>query len=368
MTAAPTTETPPPRDTPLLETDVADRLLREIRVNVPQATGYSAPPRVAGRGMEAVVYVFRLSGEDLPPEWDVPLAVRLPRDKDGVDGVRRQVLVQQFLADAGFPAPRGLLWGGPDSEVGRTFAVMHAYEPAEKEPGKSPRASMHELADFHSALHELDTTDWPLPADGPLVERRLDLLHREAEGITEPSVRRLLEWLDVRAHLVRDERRSVLHTDFLGNVKTTVTGERMTVDWGGAEVGDRHDDVARAVNVLFLVRQLLPARWLRVPVGVVMAVVLGPYRKRYATHHPLDGERLRYWAVLQTLEWALRAAAPDTTDAGKRRPWIERTVRGKATRMWTAHATDVVHGYGLGAAALGVWRPPWRRGSTFASG
>jgi aminoglycoside phosphotransferase (APT) family kinase protein len=108
----------------------------------------------------------------------------------------------------------------------------------------------------------------------------------------------------------------VLHNDVWGNVLQRPDTQLALLDWRESEIGDYHDDVARNINMLWLVPQALPLPGLRDVIAWIWGLVGRRYRRRYAMSRPLDSRRIHYWAGLQSLEFALASSV-----GGAHLPW-----------------------------------------------
>ncbi len=285
---------------------VAAGLLPLLRAHQPRVRGYAEEPERMKGGWEAYVYGLRLEAPGAEGLWHRPLVVRLPRDPGDGTGAQREADVLRFLAAKRFPVPRPVLSGstdlGPVLMSERVDAVPVFDRP---EYLRHPGRTMDLITDLHVRLHKVDADSWPLPADGPLVDRRLDRIEELLAGGGTNRQYAAFDWLRHRRTAVTRERRSVIHGDWVGNVLATEDGELIVVDWGAAEVGDPHDDIARTWNIFWILSAVAPLRVLRVPLGMVLWRASRRYRRAYERHGPVDRRRVLYWSALQTLEWSL---------------------------------------------------------------
>ena len=80
-------------------------------------------------------------------------------------------------------------------------------------------------------------------------------------------------------------------------------GRLQVIDWAGADVGDRHGDVADALVFMRTepIREPIVLRSLAQRVG--RSVFVCRYLSRYTQQYPLEMQRLRYWEVLRAFAW-----------------------------------------------------------------
>lgn len=289
---------------------VAARLLRYLanRLAIPRLR-YSAEPVPITDGWETYIFHFELQAvARLPSRFRGPLTLRLFAGPKGVSPGRHEFEIQQHMHALDYPVPRPVCWeedcrflGGPfqimEQVGGPTLANYAIYRPW------MVFTSAASMAASQVQLHRLSTEDFPT--------RREDLLDRtlnEIEGIIALygmwGLAPGLKWL--REHRPPPpESPSIVHLDFHPlNLIRGLSGGNIVLDWGGADVGDRHADVAIAIlltrqapnpgNNLFERMIIGNARWLFV------WLYLSAYRRRLS----LQEDKLKYylaWATLRRL-------------------------------------------------------------------
>jgi aminoglycoside phosphotransferase (APT) family kinase protein len=189
------------------------------------------------------------------------------------------------------------------------------------------RAAM--FGDAHVALHRLPVEGCPLPSEGFLVDRQLTHLREMIEqsglsGLEEPFA-----WLEANKGAVIPEEVSLCHNDF--HPLNIILGEddRLTVvDWSGASLGDRHQDIANTLVVVGTAPNPLEGRNMaeRLATRYGRGLFLWLYLRRYRRQLPIDPRRVRYWEALVSFAWwaqlesfksagsAASGLKPDTVD------------------------------------------------------
>ena len=235
---------------------IGSRLVSALAQRVGSLSLLSGPDRLGG-GLDTYVYGFPPAGEGAAGEWAKPLILRVYPSPDQGPKAEREFAVQRFVSGLRFPAPRPMLVEPNASIVGLPFMVMQRVPGTPvldcfKNPFLIPRM-LTLLADTHARLHALPASGWPLPHDGPLVERLLPRTVDLVERFDLRGPRKGLEWLRANMDVVSKEDVSVCHTDFhFLNVLLDRHGRVSVVDWTDADVGDRHSDLARTTALFWL--------------------------------------------------------------------------------------------------------------------
>jgi aminoglycoside phosphotransferase (APT) family kinase protein len=163
------------------------------------------------------------------------------------------------------------------------------------------------MAALHAELHQLDPAGWPLPAEGPLAERMLAAVRTDAARFEFHDLDSGIAWLEEHKGAVMPEERSICHGDFHPlNILVDGDGRFSVVDWGGADTGDRHADVANTMIELTLIPTTSLSFAQRAIAAVARRISARRYIDRYRAHLPLDAGRLRYWEALLALRWAFQ--------------------------------------------------------------
>lgn len=305
-------------ESPLMETSRfdPDDLKRVARMLGTQLAGefgdvsISGGPERVGHGMDTFIYGIELAGAGLAGDWQRPLILRVFAGLQQEEKARRETAVQEFLANAGFPAPRPLLVRGPDNDLGLPFMIM------ERVPGspmldrfKNPLAIpglLRRAADLHVRLHLLPPAGCPLGYDEPLVVRQLRDLRGQVEGYGLADVREALAWLEENREVVESEQPCILHNDFHPlNVMLADDGSQYVLDWSDAAVGDRHHDLARTLALFWLAPPLARSLLERYLLTLVRGYVISRYVARYQEQLRVERRRLRYWEAFHGAKaWA----------------------------------------------------------------
>ena len=103
--------------------NVADPLLAYLRSTTPnEALTYAEQPARITGGFDTAIWAFRLAGAQ--GDLSGPLIVRVFRGERGRIQARYETIVQNAVADQGYPAPRVLLSCEDMSLLGGAFTVM----------------------------------------------------------------------------------------------------------------------------------------------------------------------------------------------------------------------------------------------------
>ena len=289
-----------------LRSYIEERVGREVRLD-------PAPRQIAG-GMRTEVYAFGVVGGPgtgpsagaLGP-WSKPLVLRLISNDQPVSAIEHETAVYRFLHERAYPVPE-LLGSDPSGAVlGQPFAIM------ERAPGrtvhqlalKNPLTAFRlatAFADAHVALHQLPVEGFPNRQVKASVERQIES-YRGWLGGTEAN-RETFEWLEARKSAVLPEQPAVTHNNYHpGNAIVDDEGRLQVIDWAGADVGDRHGDVADALVFMRTEPIRGPGVLRSLARHVGRSVFVRRYLSRYTQQYPLDAQRLRYWEALRALAW-----------------------------------------------------------------
>jgi aminoglycoside phosphotransferase (APT) family kinase protein len=107
----------------LHDAEIAKRLLHHLvhAFGCPDAVYLAAPVRIQG-GFDAAIFGFTL--DRVPPPLVGPLILRLGRAHADPERVKLETVVQNTLADMGFPAPRVMATESDPGVLGGPFMVM----------------------------------------------------------------------------------------------------------------------------------------------------------------------------------------------------------------------------------------------------
>lgn len=268
---------------------------------------FAGPLRSSGDSWESYVYVFRLRPQRrIPRSFLGSLILRLHGNNDGVSHFEREIEVQDHMRKMGFPVPETIILEPDTSWFGCPFVINHTlggstmlelllrwYPSLLYAPAAMARA--------HCDLHRMPAEDFPAP-ERPFLDRRLDDIARRLKALQEAgSLEAGLEWL-TRERPPQPERSSILHLDFHPANLIFIKGHlRGVIDWGFADVGDRHADVATTL-LLIDTAPVEHLSW----IGATAAQVGRPlltylYLHSYRKFLTIDQEKLRYYTALAAL-------------------------------------------------------------------
>lgn len=291
-----------------LRSFIEERLGREVRLD-------PAPRRIA-RGMRTDVYAFGVAGEQPgngERAWSKPLILRLIASDQPASAVEHETAVYRFLHDLAYPVPEVLADDPSGAVLGQPFAIM------ERAPGRAiqrmaprnPLAAFRlatAFADAHVALHRLPVDGFPGRRDGSSVERQIES-YRTWLGEPEEN-RETFAWLDARKNAVLPEEPAVTHNNYIPvNAMVDDQGGLQIIDWAGADVGDRHGDVADALVSMRTAPLREPNLLRSLARRIGRSVFVRRYFRRYTEQYPLDLQRLRYWEALRAFAWRGTVAA-----------------------------------------------------------
>lgn len=262
-------------------------------------------------GLDTFIYAVKLDGS-LPPEWTVPLVLRIYPSGEQNMKAEREFAIQRFVIARGFPAPEPLHVNLSGEPWGLPFMIMQRVAGSGLiDRFKNPLAIagiVKAMATLQARLHVLPTDGCPLPYDSPLVERRLEPSRALISKYHPAGLDAPLHWLEDNIHLVRNEEPALTHNDY-HPLNLIVEGDRMTLlDWSDAALGDRHCDVARTLALFWLAPALERSFLGRTALRTLRGFIVKRYERAYASHLPLDRERLRYWQALHAFNAWLQIA------------------------------------------------------------
>lgn len=268
-----------------------------------------AEPRIIAGGFDSFIHAVELGGDELPPEWRVPLVARLLPSPDRAAQAEREAAVQAWSADRGYAAPRVLAVLGPDDGFELPTQLM------ERAPGATmleaftakpwrARRFVDRLAGLALRLHALPTDGFP-PDAASLVDHRLHLPRQVVAHLDRPDLAAALARTEPLAERAMDGPPVVCHGDF-HPLNVVVDGDRASViDWTDAGMGPREADVART-SLLFHVAAIAATSAVeRTALKLVGPRLSRRYLRTYAASAPLDRGRMRTWDVLHGVHgWA----------------------------------------------------------------
>jgi aminoglycoside phosphotransferase (APT) family kinase protein len=275
--------------------------------------------RVLASGWETTLYEFALrSRSEMMPAVaaGAPLVLRFyPSAKAAAKGAR-EFAILNYLAEAGFPAPRACLFEPDPTPIGAPFLVMERVRGGPLFAVRSfPQAfrtfSMGFLGFVRAQvrLHRMtpppDLNQLPAPstsdcAAAHLLDHTLATIAQRIEEGPLPGLAEALGRLRARAGEFRAAPASFLHLDYHPQ-NVLVEGLRVTgvIDWANAAAGDRHFDAATTAVILSTSAMEHP-RWMRQNIvgNTLRRNFYLLYVALYHTLAPLDLRRLRYYQGL----------------------------------------------------------------------
>lgn len=328
------------RSTPKLScpTWVAERLLAYLDL---PGLRYREPPQLLPDGWDAFTYALQLQEhKNLPRRLRGPLILRIYSSQQGLPRARREVLFQRRLRRLGFPVPRVLHLETASDWFGGPFLLRT------RVPGQSLFTALlyrpwrifwvpARLGRLHARLHKLPCNDFRAPRR-PFLIRRLEELDALIRTHQLAGLRPGLDWLFHHQPPEEETVDRILHLDWhLMNVMEAEEGALSILDWTEADVGDRHADVAMALEMLDTApphgEEGLHGVWepIAVPVGrfLMRFFYLHAYRKQL----PLDRRRLTYyraWAALWRLAFFGRWLHAGPASTGSNPVLLERLGTG----------------------------------------
>jgi aminoglycoside phosphotransferase (APT) family kinase protein len=280
-----------------------------LRLGVSDLHFLKAPFSVT-EGWETYIYRFTLASDDeLPEEFRGPLVLRAYSSMSGLPRLQHEVAVQRHMHDLGYPVAQPLLVEESGTIFGGPFTIM------EMLPGRTLLDELFrrfwriahapvEMAEMQARLHRLPVDGFPTQK-GEFLARQFNDIREMIEEFDLDGLRAGLDWLEEHRP-VPPERPSIIHLDF-HPINMLCRWRRCTgvLDWGDADVGDYHADVAASLVIcrsapneiaktFWQWLNTLPGRW------IFWKYYLFAYRNRM----PLDEQKLAYyeaWAALRRL-------------------------------------------------------------------
>ncbi|MBS0527384.1 MAG: phosphotransferase [Proteobacteria bacterium] len=329
-----------------METTLADRLLGHLRRRLSAGVDYAEAPAPLSGGFDTTILAFRLSGA--AAEWGRPLILRVMTRSDAGPRVLREVAVHEALVQAGFPAPRVLLYDTELAPLGLPFLVM------ERLPGETMWSDVargklrailalpRRLAELQARLHRLggevlaerarvfgvDPETMSVKAD---VQRLHQRIAREGLKGLLPGAGWLVGNLPAPA-----QGEVICHGDF-HPLNIMMDGGRVAgvIDWANAVIAEPAYDIAGLRTIALHVDPGMPVA-ARGAATVVRRLMVRRYTSVYRAAAPLETRNLAYYEAIRILS-AL-------TFAGERRPQAGNPWNAPHTVMRLVHAFERISG------------------------
>jgi aminoglycoside phosphotransferase (APT) family kinase protein len=308
------------------DAEIARRLLQYLgRAFGDADPAYAAEPvRIQG-GFDTAIFGFTL--ERAPPALRGPLILRLSHADADPARVKLETVVQNTLADMGFPAPRVMVTESDSAILGGPFMVMarvpgkplgHAIEGFGADSSLSRQLQLllklpAILASVIEQWVEVQIRLHQLPAERLLqavaaagidarvvtFEGQLARLKAIVERCALAGLEPALIWLE--NHRPVQAQAAICHGDFhplnilSDNGKTTGV-----IDWPNVVIAEPAMDVGSAISNISTVPIGLP--WaLRVAAQAAIGAALRRYARAYRTRAPLDDDAVRYYQVFRAI-------------------------------------------------------------------
>jgi aminoglycoside phosphotransferase (APT) family kinase protein len=311
----------------LHDAELAERLLNHLaRAFACPDAGYSAAPARIQGGFDAAIFGFTL--DRVPPSLAGPLILRLSHADADPGRVKLETVVQNTLADMGFPAPRVLVTESDPGILGGPFMVMTRL--AGKTLGHGIEAGLggaslvaqiqflfsvpallgevtQQWVDMQIRLHQLPTetllravTAAGIDAQAITFEGQLARLRTIVERCDLIGLKAGLAWLDDHRPPPTREA-AICHGDFHPlNILADKGEPTGVIDWANAVIAEPAMDIASAIANISAVPLALP--W---PLGIAtrqtIGVALRRYERAYRARRPLDDRAVLYYQVYRAV-------------------------------------------------------------------
>lgn len=319
------------------DAEIARRLLRHLAraFACADAAYVAGPVRIQG-GFDTTIFGFTL--DRIPPALQGPLILRLSQPGADPARVKLETVVQDTLADMGFPAPRVMATESDPTILGGPFMVMA------RVPGKplghaiegfgagSPLSRQLQLLLRLPSILDAVIAQWvevqirlhQLPAERLLqavtaagidisvitFEGQLARLRRIVERCALTGLEPALAWLE--NHCPSQASAAICHGDFhplnilADNGKTTGV-----IDWPNVVIAEPAMDVGSAISNISTVPIALPGA-LRAAARAAIGAALRRYVRAYRARRPLDDHAVRYYQVFRAVAQLVPVAVAKT--------------------------------------------------------
>ena len=321
----------------LHDAEMAQRLLYHLAraFGCPDAVYLAGPIRVQG-GFDAAIFGFTL--DRVPPSLMGPLILRLSHANADPGRVKLETVVQNTLAEMGFPAPPVMVTESDPGILGGPFMVMTRLSgPAHGIEGLGAGTSLvgqlrllfnlpavlariiDQWVDMQIRLHQLPAetllravTAAGIDARAITFEGQLARLSTMVERSDLIGLKPGLTWLD--GHRPPQAREAVIcHGDFHPlNILADKNQPTGVIDWANAVIAEPAMDVGSAIANMSAVP--LPLPWaLRVTAHAIIGAALRRYERTYRALRPLDDRAVRYYQVFRAVAQLVGVGLARTT-------------------------------------------------------
>jgi aminoglycoside phosphotransferase (APT) family kinase protein len=317
---------------------IAKRLLYHLMraFGCPDAVYLAEPVRIQG-GFDAAIFGFTL--DRVPPHLAGPLILRLGHANADPGRVKLETVVQNTLAEMGFPAPRVMLTESDPGVLGGPFMVMmrlygqplaHGIEGFGAESSLVGQLQLlfnlpaifariiDQWVDMQIRLHQLPAepllravTTAGIDAGAITLEGQLTRLRTIVKRSALTGLEPGLAWLDNR-RLPQPREAVICHGDFHPlNMLADNNQPTGVIDWANTVIAEPAMDVGSAIANISAVPLGLP--WaLRVAAHTVIGAALRSYKRAYRERRPLDDQAVLYYEIFRAvaqLVWVGQARA-----------------------------------------------------------
>ena len=328
------------------------------------ACRYAEPPTALVRGNETDVYSLRLDG--LAPPLDRPLVLRLFRPGTEPDHVRTEAVVQNAVADQGFPAPRAFTTCTTVEILGAPFFVMERVPGAtylgdtlgldrsgtpQMAPWGVVRQGLRMLTEMPRKLAEVEVRMHALEVSG--VAAALEEVHvpwqtRTVEGVLQrvserseksaaDGLRAGIEWL--RRHLPSSSDPLVICHGDMQPLNLMIHDRQVSgvLDWSNTAFAPAECQVGWTRSVFLTLVLPLPAI-LRPAERLIANTIADRYRSSYQLlrSSALDEDAVRYYEAFRCMEILVSMADRAAQGKPKRDAWDSPRAFGKLEAHFTA--------------------------------
>jgi len=282
---------------------------------------YAEPPAQITGGFDTFIYGFAVRGS---PEHAGRLILRVYRDERGPEKARFETLVQNAIADFGFPTPRVVFTCIDRGVLGGAFQIMRRLPGVPMgspmfRPGVQRLPSV--LAALQLRLHGLDREQLrrrleaadvsveQLSARATLARMRAQAAQAQLDGL-QPG----LDWLARNAP--EPTQTVICHGDFHPlNVMLDDGNASGVLDWTRVAIEDPAFDVGATVAIMTQAPLRLPPA-LSPVINAVRRWLVGLYLRAYRRERPLDEAALRYYEAFRCTGFLLEVGEKRRAEAG----------------------------------------------------
>jgi aminoglycoside phosphotransferase (APT) family kinase protein len=309
------------------DAEIARRLLHHLAraFGCADAAYVAGPVRIQG-GFDTAIFGFTL--DRVPPSLEGPLILRLSHANADPARVKLETVVQNTLADMGFPAPRVMVTESDPGILGGPFMVMvrvpgqtlaHGIEGFGAGSSLAEQLQLlvnlpaiftgiiDQWVEMQIRLHQLPAetllrslTAAGIDARAVTFEGQFARLRTIAERYALPGVEPALAWLD-QYRPAPAQHAAICHGDFHPlNILADDGKPTGVIDWANVVIAEPAMDVGSAIANISAVPLGLP--WaLRVAAQAAVGVALRRYERAYRSRRPLDDHAVRYYQVFRAV-------------------------------------------------------------------